>query len=152
MGDTIDGVEALGCEQRDLSLWSMSRAQPAGVPARAEGAQTKRKRVSGTSRNGTCLRAQRSTAGLRAALVIAGLPLPVLMASTGARVRRSDAFAVGRGAAVARLHRVPLFHGLDMASLEQLATFAQHEVVAAGSEPVRQVEEGRCFFVIGSGG
>ena len=89
--------------------------------------------------------------GLRPALVIAGLPLPVLVASTWARVRSSDEFAAGRGELVARLHRVPLFRSLDMASLEQLAAFAQRATVATGAEPIRQGEEGDRFFVIESG-
>jgi CRP-like cAMP-binding protein len=88
---------------------------------------------------------------LRAALVIAGLPLPVLVASTWARVHKSDEFGADRGAVVARLHRVPLFRSLDMASLEQLAAFAQHETIATGREPIRQGEEGDRFFVIEAG-
>lgn len=89
--------------------------------------------------------------GLRAALVIAGLPLPVLVAGTWARVRKSDEFGAGRGAVVMRLHRVPLFRALDMASLEQLAAFAHREAVPIGAEPIRQGEEGDRFFVIESG-
>lgn len=77
--------------------------------------------------------------GLRGALLVAGLPLPLLMIVTWARVRSSDDFAAGRGEVVARLHRVSLFHGLDMASLEQLAAFAQPLAVAPGQEPIRQV-------------
>jgi CRP-like cAMP-binding protein/predicted MFS family arabinose efflux permease len=86
--------------------------------------------------------------GLRAALLVGGLPLPLLMIVTWARVRRSDEFAAGRGTLVARLHRVPLFRGLDMASLEQLAALAQPVAVAAGEEPVRQGEPGDRFYVI----
>lgn len=89
--------------------------------------------------------------GLRPALVIAGLPLPLLVVSTWTRVRSSDEFAAGRGAVVTRLHQVSLFRGLDMASLEQLAAYAQRETIAAGAEPIRQGEEGDRFFVIESG-
>lgn len=89
--------------------------------------------------------------GLRVALVVGGLPLPLLMLVTWARVRGSDEVAAGRGAVVARLHRVALFRGLDMASLEQLAALAAPLGVAAGEEPVRQGDEGDRFYVIESG-
>lgn len=89
--------------------------------------------------------------GLRAALVVAGLPLPVLMVGTWGRVRSSDELAAGRGAVVARLHRVRLFRRLDMASLEQLAASAQPVSVAAGEEPIVQGGQGDRFYVIGSG-
>ncbi len=89
--------------------------------------------------------------GLRGALLVAGLPLPLLMIVTWARVRSSDEFAAGRGAVVARLYRVRLFRGLDMASLEQLAAFAQPLAVAPGTEPIRQGEPGDRFYVIASG-
>lgn len=89
--------------------------------------------------------------GLRFALVVGGIPLPLLMIVTWARVRSSDEFAAGRGTIVARLHRVGLFRGLDMASLEQLAAFAQPVLVAAGEEPVKQGEPGDRFYVIQSG-
>jgi CRP-like cAMP-binding protein len=89
--------------------------------------------------------------GLRAALVIAGLPLPVLMISTWVRVRTSDELAAGRGAVVARLHRVRLFHGLDMASLEQVAAHALPVEVQAGDEPITQGDRGDRFYVIESG-
>ncbi|MDE3134421.1 MAG: cyclic nucleotide-binding domain-containing protein [Acidobacteriota bacterium] len=89
--------------------------------------------------------------GLRAALVIAGLPLPLLVVITWARVRSSDEFAAGRGAVVGRLHRVRLFRGLEMTALEQLAASAQPLGVQAGEEPVRQGEPGDRFYVIESG-
>ncbi len=89
--------------------------------------------------------------GLRAALILAGLPLPVLMLGTWARLRRSDQFAAGRGAVVSRLHRVGLFRGMDMASLEQLAAVAEPIMVAAGDEPIVQGEGGDRFYVIASG-
>jgi CRP-like cAMP-binding protein/predicted MFS family arabinose efflux permease len=90
--------------------------------------------------------------GLRVALILAGLPLPVLMIVTWVRVQNSDELAAGRGAIVARLHRVRLFQGLDMASLEQLAAYAQPDQARAGDEPIKQGEHGDRFFVIESGG
>ncbi len=89
--------------------------------------------------------------GLRAALVIAGLPLPVLMVTTWVRVRRSDQLAAGRGAIVARLHRAPLFRELDMASLEQLAASAHPVEAHPGDEPIVQGAPGDRFYVIAAG-
>lgn len=89
--------------------------------------------------------------GLRTALVVAGLPLPVLMIATWVRVKRSDELAAGRGAVVGLLHRVGLFRGLDMASIEHLAAQAQQIEVAAGEEPIRQGDAGDRFYVIESG-
>jgi CRP-like cAMP-binding protein len=89
--------------------------------------------------------------GLRPALVIAGLPLPVLMIGTWVRVHNSDELAAGRGAIVARLHRVRLFRGLDMTSLEQLAANAAPAHARAGAEPVLQGDRGDSFYVIDSG-
>jgi CRP-like cAMP-binding protein len=89
--------------------------------------------------------------GLRSALLVAGLPLPILMITTWVRVRRSDELAAGRGALVGLLHRVTLFRGLDMASLEQLAAIAQPVEVPAGDEPIRQGEMGDSFYVIEAG-
>jgi CRP-like cAMP-binding protein/predicted MFS family arabinose efflux permease len=89
--------------------------------------------------------------GLRTALLLAGLPLPILMITTWVRVRRSDELAAGRGAVVALLHRVSLFRGLDMASLEQLGANAHHVDVAIGDEPITQGDHGDRFYVIESG-
>jgi CRP-like cAMP-binding protein len=89
--------------------------------------------------------------GLRTALVIAGLPLPILMFFTWVRVRRSDELAAGRGFIVSLLHGVDLFHGLDMASLEQVAAAAIEVNVRAGDQPITQGDSGDRFYVIESG-
>jgi CRP-like cAMP-binding protein len=49
------------------------------------------------------------------------------------------------------LHRVSLFRGLDMASLEQLAALSQPIDVPSGEEPITQGDHGDCFYVIDSG-
>jgi CRP-like cAMP-binding protein len=89
--------------------------------------------------------------GLRSALVIAGLPLPVLMFFTWVRVRRSDELAAGRGFVVSMLHGVELFHGLDMASLEQVAAATTEVSIQAGEQPITQGDTGDRFYVIESG-
>lgn len=89
--------------------------------------------------------------GARAAIAIAGIPLPLLMVVTWARVRKADDLAAGRGAIVALLHQVPIFRELDMASLEQLAANAAPTSFPAGSAIVTEGEPGDRFFVIESG-
>jgi CRP-like cAMP-binding protein len=89
--------------------------------------------------------------GLRTALVVGGLPLPVLMIFTWVRVRRSDELAAGRGFVVSLLHGVDLFHALDMASLEQVAAAATEINVDAGDQPITQGDAGDRFYVIESG-
>jgi CRP-like cAMP-binding protein len=89
--------------------------------------------------------------GLRSALVIAGLPLPVLMFFTWVRVRRSDELAAGRGFVVSMLHGVELFHGLDMASLEQVAAATTEVSIQTGEQPITQGDTGDRFYVIESG-
>lgn len=89
--------------------------------------------------------------GLRTALIIAGLPLPVLMVTTWVRIVRSDELAAGRGRVVALLHHVGLFRGLDMASIEQLAANTVPFSASAGVEVVTQGHPGDRFYVIESG-
>lgn len=89
--------------------------------------------------------------GLRTALLIAGVPLPLLMAVTWLRVRHCDALAAGRGSTVALLHEVDLFGGLDMASLEQLAAGAADVELTADDRPIVQGDIGELFYVIRSG-
>jgi len=89
--------------------------------------------------------------GLRAALLIAGIPLPLLMAVTWLRVRGSDALAAGRGSIVSLLHQVELFRGLDMVSLEQLAAAAVETEVPSGEFPIVQGDIGERFYVVRSG-
>ncbi len=89
--------------------------------------------------------------GLRPALLVAGIPLPLLMATTWLRVSRSDALAADRGSTVSLFHEVDLFGGLDMASLEQLAASAVEVEVDVGEEPIEQGDIGDRFYVISSG-
>jgi CRP-like cAMP-binding protein len=89
--------------------------------------------------------------GLRTALIIAGLPLPVLMVATWVRIVNSDELAAGRGRVVGLLHRVALFRGMDMASLEQLAANTWPVAASPGDEPITQGDQGDRFYVIESG-
>src|SRR6516225_6111996 len=76
--------------------------------------------------------------GLRPALLVAGLPLPLLVLPSYRRMDRADTAAAGRGAVVRLLHRVPTLHSLDMASLEDVAACARRLHVAQGTEVLRE--------------
>jgi CRP-like cAMP-binding protein len=89
--------------------------------------------------------------GVRGALVVAGLPLPVVVTASWPRLRRADAAAAGRGATAALLHGVPSFRSLDMASLEDVVARLHSQAFAAGEDVVRQGERGDRFYVIASG-
>jgi CRP-like cAMP-binding protein len=89
--------------------------------------------------------------GLRPALVLAGLPLPVVIFVSYPRMRRADAAAAGRGALVSLLHRTSVLSSLDMASLEDVAARGRRTHAGAGTEIVRQGDPGDAFYVIESG-
>jgi CRP-like cAMP-binding protein len=89
--------------------------------------------------------------GVRGALVVAGLPLPVVVTASWPRLRRADVAAEGRGATAALLHGIPALRGLDMASLEDVAARLHPQTAAAGADVVRQGEHGERFYVIESG-
>jgi CRP-like cAMP-binding protein len=89
--------------------------------------------------------------GIRGALVIAGLPLPLVVTASWPRLRRADAAAAGRGALARLLHGVPTLRSLDMASLEDVVARVHPESAPAGADVVRQGERGDRFYVIESG-
>jgi CRP-like cAMP-binding protein len=89
--------------------------------------------------------------GLRPALILAGLPLPVIVVLGWPQIRRSDLAAAGRSELVALLHGVRVLAGVDMVSLEDLAARAEHVEFPLGSEIVRQGDVGDLFYVIESG-
>lgn len=89
--------------------------------------------------------------GMRTALVICGLPMPVLVVLAAGRLRATDQRASDRGQLVRLLHRVTLFAGLDLASIEDLASRLRPLRTAAGEDLVTQGEPGDRFYVIESG-
>lgn len=89
--------------------------------------------------------------GIRPALVLAGLPLPLLVVFAVPRMRRADDVAVDRGRLVSLLHGVSVFRALDMASLETLAASRETVLVPAGDAVLREGEPGDRFFVIEAG-
>jgi CRP-like cAMP-binding protein len=92
-----------------------------------------------------------STIGIRWALAIAGLPLPLVVLIGRKLLHRLDATASGRSRILALLHGVPFLEPLDMAALESLAGRVTHESVPAGTDVVRQGEEGDRFYVVEAG-
>jgi cyclic nucleotide-binding protein len=89
--------------------------------------------------------------GIRPALVLAGLPLPLVVAFAAPWMRRADDVAVDRGSLVSLLHGVSVFRPLDMASLETLAASRETVSVPAGDAVIRAGDPGDRFFVIEAG-
>jgi CRP-like cAMP-binding protein len=89
--------------------------------------------------------------GLRTALIIAGVPLPVIVVLGLGQIRRSDLAAAGRSRLVRLLHRVRVLRSLDMASLEDVAARVVRTQVASGTEIMRQGDLGDLFYVIETG-
>jgi CRP-like cAMP-binding protein len=89
--------------------------------------------------------------GLRAALVIGGLPLPLFAIASLARVSQADAIGAGRSRVVGFLHAVPLFHSSDMATIEDIAAHVKRLAVDAGTAIITQGDVGDRFYVIDQG-
>jgi CRP-like cAMP-binding protein len=89
--------------------------------------------------------------GVRTALILAGLPLPLTIVLSLTRLSSADTTAAGRAALVSLLHRVATLGGLDMASLEDLAGRARRIVLPPYTNVVTQGEPGEDFYVIEHG-
>jgi hypothetical protein len=89
--------------------------------------------------------------GVRTALIVAGLPLPLTILLSSTNLRRADHVAAGRSKVVASLHKVHALRSLDMASLEDVAARATKLVVPAGADVIRQGDPGDAYYVIESG-
>jgi len=92
-----------------------------------------------------------STLGIRWALAVAGLPLPVVVVSGRKLLHRLDATASERAQILSLLHAVPFLEPLDMATLESLVGRLIHLTVPAGTEVVRQGEKGDRFYIVRTG-
>jgi CRP-like cAMP-binding protein len=92
-----------------------------------------------------------SMLGIRWALIIAGLPLPAVVLVGRKLLHRLDDTASERTRILALLHGVPFLETLDMAALESLAGRVAQLSVPAGSDIVRQGEDGDRFYVVKSG-
>jgi predicted MFS family arabinose efflux permease len=89
--------------------------------------------------------------GARSALVVAGCILPVLAAASYRRLGRIDASSDVPEQELATLTALPLFRPLPVTTLERLACRLRQVRAAAGSEIVREGDEGDLYYVIASG-
>lgn len=89
--------------------------------------------------------------GVRAALVVAGAPLPLLVAFSRPGLLAIDRRASNRARPLAALRRTPAFKGLTMLSLESLAARLCQAQATAGEVIIRQDELGDRFYLIDSG-
>jgi len=89
--------------------------------------------------------------GVRPALLIAALPLPVVVAAGWDVLHRVDASAGERQRLLALLHGVPCLRPLDVAALEALARRVAPISVPACTDVVRQGDRGDDFFIVVAG-
>lgn len=89
--------------------------------------------------------------GLRTALIVAGLPLPLIVLLGLGQIRRSDRAATGRSELVRLLHGVRVLRSLEMPSLEDVAARVVRLEVEGGTDVMRQGDPGDRFYVIERG-
>jgi hypothetical protein len=89
--------------------------------------------------------------GVRGALIVTGLFLPLLAAIAWRPLRRVDVPLVAPAQNLALLSSIPIFRPLPPATLEQLASAAAPVHVAPGDAVVTQGEHGDRFYVVVSG-
>jgi CRP-like cAMP-binding protein len=92
-----------------------------------------------------------STLGIRWALALAGLPLPAVVVIGRKLLHRLDSSASERTNILAVLHGVAFLEPLDMAALESLVARVTRLSVPAGTDIVRQGDEGDRFYVVRAG-
>jgi CRP-like cAMP-binding protein len=91
------------------------------------------------------------TGGTRAALVIVGLFLPVIVVILARRIMTIDAEAVIPEHEVELLALLPMFAPLPRLALERLARQVVPVEADAGTEIIRQGDEGDRFYVVDEG-
>ena len=89
--------------------------------------------------------------GLRVALVVAGVLLPIAALLSAAAVRRADAAAVVPRRQVDLLRGVPLFAPLSMVVIEHLARSLEPVHHAPGEAIVVQDEPGDAYYLVATG-
>jgi len=92
-----------------------------------------------------------STLGIRPALVVAAVPLPIVVVAGWKMLHRLDATAGERSRILHLLHGVPCLEPLDLMALESLAGGVSQLTVAEGVDVVRQGDPGDRLFVVRSG-
>ena len=89
--------------------------------------------------------------GIRGALIVAAVPLPLVVAAGWNTLHRVDADAGERSRTLGLLHSAPCLQALDMATLESLAGRVQRLTVPAETDVVHQGDHGDRFYVVESG-
>jgi hypothetical protein len=92
-----------------------------------------------------------AVAGLRTAMVVAGLLLPVLALVTAPRLRRLDERLTVREEEIRTLRRMPMLGLLPVPVLEHLARRTVRRAVAPGTTVVEQGTPGDRVFVVTGG-
>jgi CRP-like cAMP-binding protein len=93
-----------------------------------------------------------STIGIRPALLIAAFPLPLVVVGGWKLLHRVDASAADRSALLELLHGVYCLQPLDTASIDSLVgRLVRLEIPEAGTEVIRQGDNGDGFYIIESG-
>lgn len=126
------------------------RAAPDDVLARVFGVQ-ETLFVLGSGIGGVLASVVVAAIGLDAALVAAGLVLPVTALLLRVPLGRLEAGAAVPERPFALLRGLPMFAPLPVATIETLATRARAEAHPAGTEIMRQGEEGDRFYMIDAG-
>jgi CRP-like cAMP-binding protein len=86
--------------------------------------------------------------GVRGALLLAALPLPIVVAAGWNALHRVDAAAGERHRLLHLLHNVPCLAPLDLPELESLAGRLLPLTEPAGTEVVRQGDPGDRFYIV----
>jgi CRP-like cAMP-binding protein len=89
--------------------------------------------------------------GVRSALLLAALPLPILVIGGWKGLHRVDAAAGERHRLLGLLHGVPCFEPLDLTVLESLVGLVTETTVPTGAEVVRQGDPGDRFYIVEDG-
>ncbi len=92
-----------------------------------------------------------SLLGVRTAIVVTGLSLPVAVALTGRWLVRLDTLSPARRAHVQLLRELTVFAPLSLPAIEQLAAHLESVAVAAGTAVVREGEPGDEFYIVEEG-
>ena len=89
--------------------------------------------------------------GPRAALVVVGAILPLLIGATWMRLRAIDRTAAAPAAELSLLDSVPMLAPLSVAAKEHLAARVIPLSIPAGETVIRQGESGDRFYIVGAG-
>ncbi len=92
-----------------------------------------------------------SVIGVRPAIVVTGLTLPVAVALTGRWLVQLDALSPEQRAHVQLLRELTVFAPLSLPAIEQLAAHVEGVAVPEGTVVVREGEPGERFYIVEEG-